>query len=59
MGLFDKFKKKKDEPKAEPKDFLPVYLYDEKEMEEVDAYIAKAFGKFESVFHEHVLCAAH
>ena len=35
MGLFDKFKKKNDEPK----DVQPMYLYSEKELEEVDSYI--------------------
>lgn len=34
MGLFDKFKKKE-----EPKNFVPMYLYEEKDMEEVDTYI--------------------
>ncbi|MBQ1739917.1 MAG: suppressor of fused domain protein, partial [Clostridiales bacterium] len=47
MGLFDKFKKKE-----EPENIGPMFLYSEKELEEVDAYIAKAFGKFDNVFHE-------
>lgn len=47
MGLFDKFKKKE-----EPKNLMPMYLYDDKDMDEVDAYIAEAFGNFDSVFHE-------
>ena len=47
MGLFDKFKKKDD-----AKGFMPMYLYDDKDLEEVDAYISKAFGNFDNVFHE-------
>ena len=38
MGLFDKFKKKE-----KPENIGPMFLYSEKELEEVDAYIAKAF----------------
>lgn len=55
MGLFDKFKKKNDEPK----DVQPMYLYSEKELEEVDSYITKAFGKFDNVFHELVSPDVH
>ena len=47
MGLFDKFKKKE-----EPQQLMPMYVYDENDLNEVDAYIAKAFGSFDSVFHE-------
>ena len=36
MGLFDKFKKKE-----EPENIGPMFLYSEKELEEVDAYIAR------------------
>lgn len=47
MGLFDKFKKKETR-----ESFIPMYLYDDKDLEEVDSYISKAFGSFDSVFHE-------
>lgn len=47
MGLFDKLDKKE-----KPENIGPMFLYSEKELEEVDSYIAKAFGKFENVFHE-------
>ena len=42
MGLFNKLFKRRE----------PMYLYDDKELDEVDAYITKAFGDFDSVFHE-------
>lgn len=29
-----------------------MYLYDDKDLNEVDAYISNAFGDFDSVFHE-------
>ena len=47
MGLFDKFKKK-----DKNENFMPMYLYDEKDLDEVEAYITKAFGEYDSVFHE-------
>jgi hypothetical protein len=47
MGLFDRFKKKE-----KKEDLMPLYLYDEKDLNEVDEYISKAFGNFENVFHE-------
>lgn len=47
MGFFDKLKKKE-----KPEKIMPMYLYEDKDMEEVDAYIAKTFGKFDNVFHE-------
>ena len=47
MGLFDKFKKKDDSKK-----FIPMYLYDDKDLNEVDQFITKAFGDFDNVFHE-------
>ncbi len=47
MGLFDKFKKKE-----EPESLMPMYLYDEKDLDEIDAYISEVFGNFENVFHE-------
>ena len=54
MGLFDKFKKKE-----ETKSSMPMYLYDDKDLGEVDAYIAKAFGRFENVFHEIISTDIH
>ena len=47
MGLFDRFKKRE-----KKEDLMPLYLYDEKDLNEVDEYISKAFGNFENVFHE-------
>ena len=47
MGFFDRFKKKE-----KKEDLMPLYLYDEKDLNEVDEYISKAFGNFENVFHE-------
>jgi len=47
MGFFDRFKKKE-----RKEDLMPLYLYDEKDLNEVDEYISKAFGNFENVFHE-------
>lgn len=47
MGLFDRFKKKE-----KKEDLMPLYLYDEKDLNEVEEYISKAFGNFENVFHE-------
>lgn len=48
MGLFDIFKKKVDQSKAD----TPAYLYSESELNEVDDYICKAIGKYDNVFHE-------
>ena len=47
MGFFDRFKKKE-----KKEDLMPLYLYDEKDLNEVDEYISKALGNFENVFHE-------
>ena len=47
MGFFDRFKKKE-----KKEDLMPLYLYDEKDLNELDEYISKAFGNFENVFHE-------
>lgn len=49
MGLFDIFKRKKVQ-KEEMK--YPEYLYSESELDEYEAYIKKAFGKYEEVLHE-------
>ena len=48
MGLFDKFKKKEDVAK----NLMPAYLYNEKDLNEVEAHISKVFGNFDNVFHE-------
>ena len=45
MGLFDKFKKK------EKLDFYK-YIYEEKELEELENYICEAFGNYGNVLHE-------
>lgn len=47
MGLLYKFKKKE-----EPESLMPMYLYDEKDFDEIDAYISEVFGNFDNVFHE-------
>ena len=49
MGIFDKFKKNKGGDKKIP---MPMYLYDDAEINELDKYIAEKFGKFDNVFHE-------
>ena len=47
MGIFDKFKKK-----SGGEDPYPLYLYEEKEIEELEAHIEKTLGSFDKVFHE-------
>ena len=43
MGIFDKFKKKENNPE---------YLYTEEELEVVDSFICDIFGEYKNVFHE-------
>ena len=50
MGLLDRFKKKNKEEAP----VGPYYLYDEKEIEELDAYLQQALGDYKNVFHEMV-----
>lgn len=47
MGFFDNFKKNSKNESIKPK-----YVYDKKDLKEVDDYIAKTFGNFYEVFHE-------
>ena len=48
MGLFDMFKKNKEEKESQ----LLQYLYDDSELEQLDDYITEAFGEYKNVFHE-------
>lgn len=45
MGLLDKIKNKKEEPKD-------MYLYKEEEIDQYEKYITNKFGEFKEVFHE-------
>lgn len=47
MGIFDRFKKKK-----EPRQAGPLYCYTEEEMKRVEEFIEENFGEFKEVFHE-------
>ena len=47
MGIFDKFKKKKQE--------MPEYLYSEQELNEYEVYIEEQVGHFDEVIHEIVV----
>lgn len=47
MGIFDMFRKKSRE-----RENHPVYLYEEEELREYEAYVEKSLGSFETVFHE-------
>ncbi len=50
MKLFNLFKKdKKQEESAEN---LPLYLYDDAEIDELDQFICDMFGEYKNVFHE-------
>lgn len=50
MTLFNLFKKdKKQEESAEN---LPLYLYDDAEIDELDQFICDMFGEYKNVFHE-------
>lgn len=51
MGVFDRFRTRKQQKKEEPAQ-LPRYLYDDKEIEELDRYICDDFGDYKNVFHE-------
>lgn len=50
MKFFDLFKK--DKKPAEVKQELPLYLYDDSEIEELDHFICDMFGEYKNVFHE-------
>ena len=54
MGLFDIFKKNQDSD-----NLMPKYLYNDKELAEVEAFISKTFGEYEEVFHEFVSPDVH
>ena len=50
MGLFSRFKKTKKDKAVEPS--LPMYLYDDSEIEVIDNFICDMFGNYKNVFHE-------
>ena len=50
MGLFSRFKKTKKDKAVEPG--LPMYLYDDSEIEVIDSFICDMFGNYKNVFHE-------
>jgi hypothetical protein len=50
MGLFSRFKKTKKDKAVEPS--LPMYLYDDSEIEVLDSFICDMFGNYKNVFHE-------
>ena len=50
MGLFSRFKKAKKDKAVEPG--LPMYLYDDSEIEVIDNFICDMFGNYKNVFHE-------
>jgi hypothetical protein len=50
MRLLDRLKKKNKEEAP----VGPYYLYDEKEIDELDAYLQQALGDYKNVFHEMV-----
>ena len=49
MGLFDRFKRKLG---GSGDSKVPMYLYTEDEIAELDKYIEDSFGSYENVFHE-------
>ena len=49
MGLFSRFKKAKKDKAVEPG--LPMYLYDDSEIEVIDNFICDMFGNYKNVFH--------
>ena len=50
MGLFNRFRKDKKRKETEPG--LPMYLYDDSEIEVIDSFICDMFGNYKNVFHE-------
>ena len=50
MGLFSRFRKDKKRKETEPA--LPMYLYDDSEIEVIDSFICDMFGNYKNVFHE-------
>ena len=50
MGLFSRFRKDKKRKETEPG--LPIYLYDDSEIEVIDSFICDMFGNYKNVFHE-------
>lgn len=50
MGLFNRFRKDKKRKETEPG--LPMYLYDDSEIEAIDSFICDMFGNYKNVFHE-------
>ena len=50
MGLFSRFRKDKKRKETEPA--LPMYLYDDSEIEAIDSFICDMFGNYKNVFHE-------
>ncbi len=50
MGLFDRFKK--DKKSDEPAQAITPYLYDDSEIDSLDAFICDMFGDYKNVFHE-------
>lgn len=50
MGLFSRFRKDKKRKETEPG--LPMYLYDDSEIEVIDNFICDMFGNYKNVFHE-------
>ena len=47
MGLFSRFKKAKKDKAVEPG--LPMYLYDDSEIEVIDNFICDMFGNYKNV----------
>ena len=48
MGLFSRFRK--DKKRKETESALPMYLYDDSEIEVIDNFICDMFGNYKNVF---------
>ena len=49
MGFFDRFRKNRTNDESSG---FPRYLYDDKEIAELDSFICSMFGEYKNVFHE-------